>query len=216
MDQCTCLPMSGLMNRSRAEKTDFLLEQVRLCIAANDWITSENTSRKISTRWFDSKDEEEEETLPTEGDDTPTFSKVDLKLRYYDLMIQLSLYQNDYLSTTKHYMAVYHTPIIQHTPERARAVLQNVLIFVVLTPYDNEQSDLLHRVVREDPVKNDEMGWVGGFVKKFTDGELMRWPMVQEIYGKELRATSIFAKDEGDGKGQQRWEALAQRVTEHV
>jgi 26S proteasome regulatory subunit N5 len=95
--------------------------------------------------------------------------------RYYDLMIRLSLHQNDYLATTKHYLSVYHTSTIQEHPDRSRAVLQNVLIFVVLSPYDNEQSDLLARVVREDPVKNNDMGWVGGFVKRFTDGELMRY-----------------------------------------
>ena len=113
-------------------------------------------------------------------------------------------------------MSVYQTPSIKEHPEQSRAVLQNVLIFCVLAPYDNEQADLLARVVREDPVKNDEMGWVGGFVKRFTDGELMRWPMVQHIYGKELRETSIFAIDKGDGKGQERWETLSKRVTEHV
>jgi 26S proteasome regulatory subunit N5 len=92
-------------------------------------------------------------------------------------MIRLSLHQNDYLATTKHYLSVYRTSTIQEHVDRARAVLQNVLIFVVLAPYDNEQSDLLARVVREDPVKNDDMGWVGGFVKRFTDGELMRYPL---------------------------------------
>jgi hypothetical protein len=66
--------------RSRSEKTDFLLEQVRLCIAAKDWITAENMARKISTRWFDSKDEEG--SLVGDDDDVPKHSKVDLKLRY--------------------------------------------------------------------------------------------------------------------------------------
>ena len=89
-------------------------------------------------------------------------------------MIRLSLHHDDYLATTKHYLSVYHTSTIQEHPDQSRAFLQNVLIFVVLAPYDNEQSDLLARVVREDPVKNDNMGWVGGFVKGFTDGELMR------------------------------------------
>jgi 26S proteasome regulatory subunit N5 len=90
-------------------------------------------------------------------------------------MIRLTLHQNDYLATTKHYLSVYHTSTIQEDPERAKGVLQNVLMFVVLAQYNNEQSDLLARVVREDPVKNDEMGWVGNFVKRFTDGELMRY-----------------------------------------
>ena len=40
--------------------------------------------------------------------------------------------------------------------------------------------------------------------------------MVQQIYGQELRSTDVFAIDQGDGKGQARWETLAKRVTEHV
>lgn len=61
------------------EKTDFLLEQVRLCIAASDWLTAENMARKISTRWFDSKEDDEK---PDEGSGVPQFTKVELKLRY--------------------------------------------------------------------------------------------------------------------------------------
>ena len=142
-------------------------------------------------------------------------------------MIRLSLHKDDYLATTKDYLSIYHTSTIQKDSDQSRAVLQSVLIFVVLAPFGNEQSDLLARVVREDPVKNDQIGWVGGFVKRFTDGELMRynplyvvltfrWPMVVEVYGSELRFTDIFAIDKGDGKGQARWETLSKRVTEHV
>ena len=65
--------------RSRVEKTDFLLEQVRLCIAADDWLNAENMARKISSRWFDSKDADD--SAMDEGD-TPALSKVDLKLRF--------------------------------------------------------------------------------------------------------------------------------------
>jgi hypothetical protein len=77
-----------LIARSRAEKTDFLLEQVRLCIEANDWVTAENMGRKISTRWFDSKDEEE--AVTDEDTDAPHFNKVDLKLRFASLEFKLT------------------------------------------------------------------------------------------------------------------------------
>lgn len=70
-----------IVSRSRGEKTDFLLEQVRLCIAAKDWLTAENMARKISTRWFDSKDAEDSGPA-ADDDDTPKYDKVDLKLRY--------------------------------------------------------------------------------------------------------------------------------------
>ena len=77
MDLCTLLSRRYSHDRSRTEKTDFLLEQVRLCIAANDWHTAENMARKISTRWFDSKEDEE----TPQDDDAPKFTKVELKLR---------------------------------------------------------------------------------------------------------------------------------------
>jgi 26S proteasome regulatory subunit N5 len=70
-------------------------------------------------------------------------------------MIRLSLHKDDYLATTKQYLSIYHTSTIQKDSDQLRAVLQSVLIFVVLAPFGNEQSDLLARVVREDPVKND-------------------------------------------------------------
>jgi 26S proteasome regulatory subunit N5 len=63
--------------RSRPEKTYFILEQIRLCIAASDWLTAENMSRKISTRWFDSKDDED---APAEADESIP-SKAELKLK---------------------------------------------------------------------------------------------------------------------------------------
>jgi hypothetical protein len=44
-------------------------------------------ARKISTRWFDSKDEEE--GTSTTEDDTPKHSKVELKLRYPSLPFSL-------------------------------------------------------------------------------------------------------------------------------
>jgi len=85
MDPCTLPSISGSKRRSRAEKTDFLLEQVRLCIASNDWLTAENNSRKISTRWFDSADEDEKpekiEGQPELPTPAPKHSKVELKLR---------------------------------------------------------------------------------------------------------------------------------------
>ena len=76
-----------LIARPRAEKTDFLLEQVRLCIEANDWVTAENMGRKISTRWFDSKDEEAATDKDT---DAPHLDKVDLKLRFASLEVKLT------------------------------------------------------------------------------------------------------------------------------
>ena len=37
----------------------------------------------------------------------------DLKLKYYQLMIELDLHEGSYLAVCKHYRAIYNTPKIQ-------------------------------------------------------------------------------------------------------
>ena len=41
----------------------------------------------------------------------------------------------------------------------------------------------------------------------------MRWPLISDSYGPELRSTDVFAI--GDLKGEQRWADLRKRVIEH-
>ncbi|EDO26121.1 predicted protein, partial [Nematostella vectensis] len=73
----------------------------------------------------------------------------DLKLKYYQLLIELADQESNYLATCKHYKAIYETPIITEDKEKKHQALKHVVLFLVLAPFDNEQSDLLHRV-KED------------------------------------------------------------------
>ena len=91
----------------RREKTEFILEQVSLCIEKGDWTQAGILSRKISTRYFarkpkksaeqvekERKEKEEKERLRSDGaigDDEPVDDDVtDLKLRYYEQQITLA------------------------------------------------------------------------------------------------------------------------------
>lgn len=77
------------------EKTEFILEQVQLCVARGDYSQALILSRKISTRYFDDPEVE------------------DLKLRYYELMIKISLHDDKYLDVCKHYRAVFDSKTIK-------------------------------------------------------------------------------------------------------
>lgn len=77
------------------EKTEFILEQIQLCVTRGDYTQAAILSRKISTRYF-----EDEEVH-------------DLRLRYYELMIGISLYEDKHLDVCKHYRAVYDTPSVK-------------------------------------------------------------------------------------------------------
>jgi 26S proteasome regulatory subunit N5 len=111
----------------KREKTEFLLEQMRLCLAKKDLTRTQIISRKISTKFF--QDE----------------ANQDLKLRFYDMMVQHGLYEDQFLKICNYYKHIYDTPSIQQDASKLNQALHHIVMFVILSPHDNEQSDLLHR-----------------------------------------------------------------------
>ncbi|KAL9099210.1 MAG: hypothetical protein Q9163_005253 [Psora crenata] len=214
----------------RREKTEFILEQVGLCIEKGDWTQAGILSRKISTRYFARKpkrtpDEiekerkEREEKEKNRGADDPPLEKeddvTDLKLRYYEQQIMLAKHEDKYLDACKHYRQVLDTESVEENPEQLHAVLQRVIYYVLLSPHDNEQSDLLHRInidTRNSLVPNEAR-----LLKLFTIPELMRWPIVSETFGPHLCSNDVFSatKDKEDPKAHTRWKDLRKRVIEH-
>ncbi|KAJ2002699.1 proteasome regulatory particle subunit [Coemansia thaxteri] len=178
----------------KREKTDFILEQMRLCLAKRDYIRLAIISHKISPKYFQ-----------TEGTE-------DLRLRFYELMIQYDLHEENYLDVCRHYKQVYETKGIKDDGAKWPGVLQNMVLYLVLSPYGNEQWELLQRVQREDH-NLEKLELCAQLVKSFTTMELTRWPAVESIYGGEFRKTAVFSGDSEEG--QKRWMALRDRVIEH-
>lgn len=121
----------------RREKTEFILEQVALCIEKGDWTQAGILSRKISTKYFTRKPrrtaeeiekdrKEREEKARRRGADDPQLEKeddvTDLKLRYYEQQITLAKQDDKYLDACKHYRQVLDTESVEDNPEQLRAV----------------------------------------------------------------------------------------------
>lgn len=216
---------------TRREKTEFILEQVALCIEKGDWTSAGILSRKISTRYFARKPKktpeqlekerkEREEAEKNRSMDDPPIEPIDdvtdLKLRYYEQQILLAKHDDKYLDVCKNYRQVLDTQAVEEDSEKLKAVLQRVIYFVILAPHDNEQSDLLHRVHRDS--RNAQIPVEAQLLKLFTIPELMRWPVISEQFGKQLCATDVFdvqASQSSDPKAHQRWQDLRKRVIEH-
>lgn len=237
---------------SRREKTEFILEQVGLCISKGDWTQAGILSRKISTRYFsrkppktkeqlekeakDKKDKEkkakqrEKDAVPTgtdgatmqidEAPDPRDDDVTDLKLRYYEQQITLAKHEDKYLDVCKNYRQVLDTEAVEKNPEQLQACLQRIIYYIILAPYNNEQSDLLHRIhldARNAPHAPTETA----LLKLFTLPELMRYPAVSHQYGPHLCSTDIFsakppvAGPDADDRAHQRWLDLRKRVIEH-
>lgn len=194
----------------RREKVEFILEQMRLLRIQRDWEKMAIVSKKINNKWLSDPDNE------------------DLKLQYYALMITYASQSSRYLDLCKYYRAIHESSTIQADVAKSSAALRNAVYFVILAPYDNEQSDLLNRIGRsEDELKQIE--GVYDLVKCFTTPELMRWPGIQELYGPTLRKSKIFGSkgtagvpgdieedvEAGSDPGETRWQELHKRVVEH-
>ncbi|KAF8579030.1 hypothetical protein K439DRAFT_1395051 [Ramaria rubella] len=222
-DLLSDLQVETYSSMERREKTEFLLEQMRLLVRvaknkdtqANkakegrsvgqegagagaglvdgeaEWVKVRVGGRKVNEGFLKEKANE------------------DLKLKFYDLMIQYSLHQTAYLEVAKHYYKIWETPSIKGDEAgKGRQALEYIVYYVVLASHDNEQSDMLHHLFADPALLKLELHY--NLVKCFTTRELMRWPGIEGIYGPTLRTTTVF----GEG-GEKRWEDLHTRVIEH-
>lgn len=119
----------------RREKTEFILEQVALCIEIGDWTQAGILSRKISTKYLSRKPKKTPEQLEAErkerekkeakGEEVPEVKEddvTDLKLRYYGQQVQLAKHEDKYLDVCKHYRQVLDTEAVEEDPAQLHAV----------------------------------------------------------------------------------------------
>lgn len=213
----------------RREKTEFILAQVALCIESGDWTQAAILGRKISTRYLArkpkktaeqlEKEQKEREKKKARGEEVPEEKEddtTDLKLAYYEQQITLAKHEDKYLDACKNYRQVLDTEAVEEDAAKLRPVLQRIIYFVILAPYDNEQHDLLQRIHRDS--RNSQVPEDAELLRLFTVHELMRWPEIAKRFGPHLCSTDVFDAQPGqsaDEKANQRWEDLRKRVIEH-
>lgn len=122
------LQIETFASMEQREKTEFILEQMRLNLLRKDYIRTQIVSRKINIKYFAA-----EETS-------------DLKLRYYELMIQHAMHGSQYLDVCKYYREVYQTKSVAADETKWAEILRYIVVFIVLAPWGNDQSDLINRI----------------------------------------------------------------------
>ncbi|CUS23077.1 LAQU0S08e01618g1_1 [Lachancea quebecensis] len=172
------------------EKIGFILEQMELSILRGDYSQATVLSRKVLRKTF--KNEKYEP----------------LKLDYFKLLIKIGLHKRDYLQVAQYYQEIYNTESIKKDETKWKHALTHVVLFLVLTPYDNLQNDLIHKVQLDNNLKKLEKP--ESLVELFTTAELMRWPFVKESYESFLNSDDVAF-----GNNKAHWEDLRKRVIEH-
>ena len=173
----------------KKEKVELILDQIRLCLATKDYIRAQIISKKISIRFFENVEHQE------------------LKLTFYKYMVELDQHEGTYLNICRHYRAVYDTPCIKEDDVKKLDCLKHMALYVILSPYDSEQSDAIHHVLKEKPL--DKIPHYKRLLEDFTNLELIDYKIFSNQYEAHLRngsdgieSTSVF--DNTDA-GQKRW-----------
>jgi len=183
----------------KKEKVELILDQIRLCLATKDYIRAQIISKKISIRFFENVEHQQ------------------LKLTFYKYMVELDQHEGTYLNICRHYRAVYDTPCIKEDDVKKLDCLKHMALYVILSPYDSEQSDAIHHVLKEKPL--DKIPHYKRLLEDFTNLELIDYKIFSNQYEAHLRngsdgieSTSVF--DNTDA-GQKRWADMKKRVVEH-
>lgn len=168
------------------EKIAYILLQMRLCLDNKDYIRANILSKKITNRSISSP------------------KQVELKIRYYNLMIRYYLFKREWLSAAQSYNQIY-----QSLKEKHESVwnehLTNLVFYVILAPYDHEQSDLLHRIAGEKNLEESCVATERELINHFVKNELIEWPVFKTRFAPFI-AKPAYAAETKD---------LHARVTEH-
>lgn len=70
-------------------------------------------------------------------------------MKFYELMIKLDQHDSNYFAVCKHYKQIYDTPQIKENSLLMKEALKNIVIYLLLSSYENEQQNLLH-IISDD------------------------------------------------------------------
>lgn len=183
----TELQVETFGSMDKRERIDFILEQLRLLLTVGEFSKAQIVSRKISPKVFEA------------------IEFLDLKLRYYALMIQLCLHDKKYLDCSQ-----YHYRIYQADKAANVAHLAFASIFVVMAKHDNEQVNQIN-VLNGEKDLEEKAPVYKELVRLFLTRELIRWSQIDALFTTELKSCYVFVGDNTKAHT----DDLKDRVIEH-
>jgi 26S proteasome regulatory subunit N5 len=113
---------------SKKDKIEFILEQMRLTLAKHDFVRAAIVAGKVSRKHLREENMEE------------------YKVRFFTLLTVAHRHDQDAFELAKDYHSIYSTPSVLADESKWHEALKSTILFLVLSPYGNEQQDLLHRL----------------------------------------------------------------------
>eukprot|EP00933_Yihiella_yeosuensis_P062876 TRINITY_DN65899_c0_g1_i1.p1 TRINITY_DN65899_c0_g1~~TRINITY_DN65899_c0_g1_i1.p1 ORF type:complete len:459 (-),score=140.14 TRINITY_DN65899_c0_g1_i1:141-1517(-) len=177
----------------RREKTEYILNQMRLVIAKKDFVRTQIISKKINPKLLEAEDFQ------------------DLKIRYNDYLIKYWLHEKSFLNVAKCYLAIFNTASTQADEAKWKEAITAYSLYLTLSEYNNEQDDMLKRLDTLESKKLDKVPVFKQLVKIFLKKEIASWPLADEA---AVKAHPVFQESPHEG-GADRWTMLKKRVVQH-
>ncbi|EDW15687.1 26S proteasome non-ATPase regulatory subunit 12 [Drosophila mojavensis] len=206
----------------KREKVELILEQMRLCLLKEDYVSTQIIAKKISIKFFDDP------------------AQHDLKLKFYNLMIQLNR-DTSFLNTSRHYQAIAEPPRkkkpaavesstsdekkkgddkktkeeddkkseadvavepeIELTDAQKKELTDKLVcavIYCVLAPFDNEQSDMMAHLSKNK--KLEDVPAYKEILRLFMSKELINFDTFNADFGMILAENEMFKDNSKHGK----------------
>ncbi|GBF93932.1 26S proteasome non-ATPase regulatory subunit 12-like [Raphidocelis subcapitata] len=219
------VPVETFGAMAKSEKIAFILEQVRLCLAKQDYMRAQILARKISPKAFVIRTGEAKGEIGIEGTaieeaEEGVPSLPELKIKYYQLMIQYHMHSNNYLEVCRAYRSLYESEGITEHADKWTPVLKKICWFAVLTPTystaEGSSSDIatLIAATAADKRLADALPLYKQLLDTFQTSEIVRWPLFEATYGAEMTAAPDVFGAAAEG-GPKRRADLQLRVVEH-
>lgn len=176
----------------KREKTEYILEQMRLCLKKKDFVRAQIISKKINARVFASE---------------PDFG--DLKIRFNRLMIEYYASERNHLEVAKCYFNIYQTVTAQLQKSET---LKLLTLYSVLAPYNNESSDFMNRLKTEHINELQKIPFFLKLLNTFLTEEVMNWEETRAVCGPHFETTPPFQDAEEATK---LWNDLQLRIIGH-
>ena len=148
----------------KKEKLEYILYQLKLVLLRKDYVRTQIILKKISRKGLNEKGLEQ------------------IKINYYSQIIEYYNHEKDTLEVAKCYQTIYDTMgkaeeekecDLEFPKEEKNRNFQNFVVYLMITPYSNEQVDLLNIVNTRYSRELEANATLEKFVHKFLVSELM-------------------------------------------
>lgn len=148
----------------KTEKLEYILYQLSLVLKRKDYVRTQIILKKISKKGLNDKDLEK------------------IKINYYSQIIEFYNHEKDTLEVSKCYQVIYDTMVkaeenkecnLEFDAKEKSRNFENFVVYLLFTPYSNEQYDLLNIVNTRYARELEAIPMLEKFVHKFLLSELM-------------------------------------------